>query len=50
MELTENELIMLIQALKQITFTRGVGDKDPEQVRLERKLERWRDHPDLIFT
>jgi hypothetical protein len=49
MELTDNELEMLIHSLKQITFNRGV-DKDPEQVRLERKLERWREHPDLIFT
>ena len=49
--LTDNELEMLIQSLEQITFNRGIHSvKDPEQVRLERKLERWREHPDLIFT
>jgi hypothetical protein len=51
MELTDNELEMLIHSLKQITFNRGIHSvKDPEQVRLERKLERWREHPDLIIT
>ena len=49
--LTDNELEMLIHSLKQITFNRGIHSvKDPEQVRLERKLERWREHPDLIIT
>ena len=63
MNLTDNELSMLDYALKQISFIEGPSPafarlgsayngplKHPEQVRLERKLERWREHPDLIFT
>ena len=42
--LTDDELHMLIQALKHISFS------DQDQVRLQRKLNRWLEHPDLQFT
>ena len=43
--LTDDELHMLIQALKHISFS-----DQPDQVRLQRKLNRWLEHPDLQFT
>jgi len=45
MTLTDSELHMLIQALKHISFS-----DQPDQVRLQRKLNRWLEHPDLEFT
>jgi len=49
MELTANELVMLSQALKSVTFIDGMS-KSPEQIRLERKLTRWSEHENLIFV
>ena len=49
MELTANELVMLSEALKSVTFMDGLT-KSPEQIRLERKLSRWSDHENLIFV
>ena len=49
MELTANELVMLSEALKSVTFIDGMS-KSPEQIRLERKLTRWSEHEDLIFV
>ena len=49
MELTANELVMLSEALKSVTFIDGMA-KSPEQIRLERKLTRWTDHENLIFV
>tara|TARA_R110000803_G_scaffold68282_3_gene130118 strand:- start:197 stop:379 length:183 start_codon:yes stop_codon:yes gene_type:complete len=51
MTLTEDELAMLMQALESTSFVNGLSVKpNPEQVRLQRKLHRWADHPDLEFT
>ena len=49
MELTANELVMLSEALKSVTFMDGLT-KSSEQIRLERKLSRWSDHENLIFV
>ena len=49
MELTANEVVMLSEALKSVTFIDGMA-KSPEQIRLERKLTRWSDHENLIFV
>ena len=49
MELTANELGMLSEALKSVTFMDGLT-KSPEQIRLERKLSRWSDHENLFFV
>ena len=49
MELTANELVMLSEALKSVTFIDGMA-KSPEQIRLERKLSRWSEHENLIFV
>jgi len=49
MELTANELVMLSEALKSVTFIDGMS-KSPEQIRLERKLTRWSEHENLIFV
>ena len=51
MTLTDVELAMLVEALKSISFVDGLSVKPtPDQVRLQRKLLRWADHPDLEFT
>ena len=51
MTLTDVELAMLVEALKSVSFVDGLSVKpNPEQVRLQRKLLRWADHPDLEFT
>jgi len=49
MEITANELVMLSEALKSVTFIDGMS-KSPEQIRLERKLTRWSEHENLIFV
>jgi len=49
MKLNDVELEMLAQALDAITFMDGQS-KSPDQIRLERKLKWWRDHPDLEFA
>jgi len=49
MRLTDVELEMLIVSLASVTVMDGQS-KSPDQIRLERKLNRWRDHPDLEFT
>ena len=53
MTLTDVELAMLVEALKSVSFVDvdGLSVKpNPDQVRLQRKLLRWADHPDLEFT
>jgi len=49
MSLTDVELEVLIAALDAIVVMDGQS-KSPDQIRLERKLNRWRDHPDLEFA
>jgi len=49
MRLTDVELEMLISALDAIVVMDGQS-KSPDQIRLERKLNRWRDHPELEFA
>ena len=49
MRLTDVELEMLISALACVTVMNG-DKKSPAQIKLERKLKRWRDHPDLEFA
>jgi len=49
MRLTDVELEVLIAALASVTVMDGQS-KSPDQIRLERKLNRWRDHPDLEFA
>ena len=49
MSLTDVELEILISALASVTVMDGQS-KSPDQIRLERKLNRWRDHPDLEFA
>jgi len=49
MSLTDVELEMLIVSLDAIAVMDGQS-KSPDQIRLERKLNRWRDHPDLEFA
>jgi len=49
MRLTDVELEMLIASLASVTVMDGQS-KSPNQIRLERKLNRWRDHPDLEFS
>ena len=49
MRLTDVELEMLISALDAIVVMDGQS-KSPNQIRLERKLNWWRDHPDLEFS
>mgnify|MGYP003121457540 FL=1 len=49
MRLTDVELEMLIVSLASVTVMDGQS-KSPDQIRLERKLNRWRDHPDLEFA
>jgi len=49
MSLTDVELEMLIVSLASVTVMDGQS-KSPDQIRLERKLNRWRDHPDLEFA
>jgi len=49
MTLTDVELEMLIKAFKGVTFLDGLT-QSPDQIRLERKLKWWRDHPDLEFV
>ena len=49
MRLTDVELEMLIAARDAIVMMDGQS-KSPNQIRLERKLNRWRDHPDLEFA
>ena len=48
-KLNDVELEMLIAALASVTVMDGQS-KSPNQIRLERKLNRWRDHPDLEFA
>ena len=45
MTLTEEELRWMQFALKELMHS----NTRPELVRLQRKLNRWSDHPDLIF-
>ena len=49
MSLTDVELEMLIVSLASVIVMDGQS-KSPDQIRLERKLNRWRDHPDLEFA
>jgi len=49
MSLTDVELEILISALASVTVMDGQS-KSPNQIRLERKLNRWRDHPDWEFA
>ena len=49
MSLTDVELEMLIVFLASVTVMDGQS-KSSNQIRLERKLNRWRDHPDLEFA
>ena len=49
MKLTDVELEMLIEALSAVTFMYRTKPS-PSQIRLERKLNWWRDHPDLEFV
>ena len=49
MSLTDVELEMLIAALDAIVVMDG-EDWRSTKLRLERKLNRWRDHPDLEFA
>ena len=49
MSLTDVELEVLIAALASVTMMDGQS-KSPNQIRLERKLNWWRDHPDLEFA
>ncbi len=49
MKLTDVELAMLIAALDSVVVMDG-EDWRSTKLRLERKLNRWRDHPDLEFT
>jgi hypothetical protein len=49
MRLTDVELEVLIAALDAIVVMDGQS-KSPNQIRLERKLNRWRDHPELEFA
>ena len=49
MSLTDVELEVLIAALDAIVVMDGQS-KSPDQIRLERKLNRWRDLPDLEFA
>ena len=44
MSLTDVELEMLIAALASVTVMDGPS-KSPNQIRVERKLTWWRDHP-----
>ena len=46
MMLTEEELHWMQFALKELMYS----NTRPELVRLQRKLARWADHPDLIFN
>ena len=46
MKLTEEELRWMQFALKGLMHS----NTRPELVRLQRKLNRWADHPDLIFN
>lgn len=46
MTLTEEELRWMQFALKELMYS----NTRPELVRLQRKLSRWADHPDLIFN
>ncbi len=48
MRLTDVDLEMLISAIACVTVMNG-DHKSPAQIKLERKLNRWRDHPDLEF-
>ena len=51
MTLTDVELAMLVEALKSVSFVDGLSIKpNPDQIRLQRKLLRWAEHPDLEFT
>ena len=50
MSLTDVELEMLIAALDAIVVMDGSASWRPTKLRLERKLNRWRDHPDLEFS
>ena len=49
MRLTDVELEMLISALASVTVMDSQS-KSPNQIRLERKLNWWRDHPDLELS
>lgn len=46
MTLTEGELHWMQFALKELMYS----NTRPELVRLQRKLTRWSDHPDLEFN
>ena len=48
MKLTDVELAMLIAALDSVVVM-DTSERSTK-LRLERKLNRWRDHPDLEFT
>ena len=50
MRLTDVELEMLIVSLASVTVMDGSASWRPTKLRLERKLNRWRDHPDLEFA
>ena len=49
MTLTDVELEMLVEAMKSVIFVDGLKPSI-DQVRLQRKLLRWADHPDLEFN
>ena len=49
MKLNDVELAMLVDALKSVSFVDGLKPSIA-QIRLQRKLIRWADHPDLEFT
>jgi|TARA_B110000977_G_scaffold28483_1_gene36682 hypothetical protein len=49
MKLNDVELAMLVDALKSVSFVDGLKPSI-DQIRLQRKLIRWADHPDLEFT
>ena len=48
MSLTDEELNMLIEAIRS-TFHQDIK-KGITQLRLERKLKSWQEHPDLEFV
>ena len=51
MTLTDVELAILVEAMKSVIFVDGLSVKpNPDQIRLQRKLLRWAEHPDLEFT
>ena len=49
MKLTDVELAMLVEALKSVSFVDGLKPSI-DQIRLQRNLLRWAEHPDLEFT